>query len=65
LYNLSGSVNTVGNFAPSKLSNAGEEIRLYDNQGIEIDRVEYSDNTPWPKEADGNGASLRISASAG
>ncbi|MBN2326234.1 MAG: lamin tail domain-containing protein [Candidatus Omnitrophica bacterium] len=59
-YNLASSIQTVGNFAPSNLSNDGEEIRLYDANGIEADRVEYNDADPWPVEADGDGYSLEL-----
>ncbi|MGC9326805.1 MAG: lamin tail domain-containing protein, partial [Candidatus Hinthialibacter sp.] len=59
-YNLDSSIQTVGNFAPSNLSNDGEEIRLYDANGNEVDRVEYNDVEPWPIEADGEGYSLEL-----
>lgn len=63
---------------PGKLDNGGEAVTLRApdepvqtgaNAGevayIIIDRVEYSDNAPWPAEADGLGYSLeRINANA-
>ena len=51
---------TTGNFAPSKLSNGGERITLYDANGEEVDRVSYNDSSPWPPAADGQGASLEL-----
>ncbi len=59
-YNLGGTVNTIGNYAPTKLSNSGEDIALYDQFDQKVDEVEYSDNAPWPKLADGDGASLEL-----
>lgn len=59
-YNLSASIHSVGNFSPSKLSNAGEEIGLYDQDENRVDRVEYSDSDPWPVQADGKGSSLEL-----
>lgn len=40
------------------LSNSGEEIVLADANGVEIQRVVYGDNGPWPAEADGGGYTL-------
>ncbi len=59
-YNLTGDVKTVGNFAPSRLANEGERLLLEDAEGNEIDRVEYLDVSPWPEQADGDGASLEL-----
>ncbi len=59
-YSLNNSIKTVGNYAPSNLSNAGELIQLVDANGNEVDRVDYNDNPPWPFEADGEGASLDL-----
>ena len=42
------------------LSGGGELVRLYDNTGILVDSVEYSDMNPWPTEADGNGPTLEL-----
>jgi hypothetical protein len=45
-----------------KLSHSGERIALMNDADQVIDEVTYSDEAPWPKSADGYGASLeRIS----
>jgi len=50
----------IGDFSFG-LSGAGELIRLYNSEGIEIDALEYDDNAPWPEEPDGNGPTLELS----
>ena len=42
------------------LSNSGEDITLYDNNGVLVDSVNYDDVAPWPTDADGNGRSLQL-----
>ena len=42
------------------LSNSGEELRLLDPDGQIVFSVNYSADSPWPSEADGNGASLEL-----
>ena len=42
------------------LKNSGELVSINNASGIEIDRVEYKSSPPWPKEANGKGASLEI-----
>ena len=42
------------------LSGSGELIRLYDAEETLVDAVEYGDDSPWPEEADGNGATLEL-----
>jgi spore coat protein CotH len=59
-YNLSQSIATVGNYAPSRLSNSGESFALEDRNGKKIDEVSYMDRSPWPTEPDGNGQSLEL-----
>ncbi len=45
------------------LANSGDAVRLFDAAGVLVDEVVYSDDLPWPTEADGDGSSLeRISA---
>jgi hypothetical protein len=44
------------------LSGSGDLIRLYNNEGILIDTVHYSDIAPWPTEPDGGGPSLELIA---
>lgn len=42
------------------LSGSGELIRLFDKDGNIANSLTYSDKSPWPKEADGNGSSLEL-----
>lgn len=48
-----------GEFSRS-LSNGGQTISLLDAFGNTIDEVTYSDETPWPEEADGDGYYLEL-----
>ncbi|MDP8246417.1 MAG: lamin tail domain-containing protein [Candidatus Hinthialibacter antarcticus] len=59
-YRLDPAMATLGNYAPSGLSNSGETLTLRDINGLLIDRVEYNDAAPWPTPADGNGSSLEL-----
>ena len=40
------------------LSDAGEELRLLDNDGRRMSTVDYNDKTPWPVGPDGAGVTL-------
>ena len=42
------------------LLNSGELVRIVNANNVAIDRVNYSPNSPWPKSANGKGASLEI-----
>jgi len=42
----------------TELNNNGGTIRLLNYDGVEIDRVEFSDYNEWPSEPDGGGPSL-------
>lgn len=42
------------------LSNGGELLRLFDSEGACVDSLTYSDRSPWPSQADGQGASLEL-----
>ncbi|MFC1552638.1 CotH kinase family protein [Candidatus Latescibacterota bacterium] len=42
------------------LSAEGEQVRLFNSKGEIIDSLTYSDNTPWPVEADGMGHTLSL-----
>jgi hypothetical protein len=42
------------------LSNGGEDITLYDNNGVFVDSVNYDDAAPWPTSPDGFGYSLQL-----
>lgn len=48
----------IGEYAPDKLSNDGEEIILANADGIVIWQFTYNDVSPWPIEADGAGYTL-------
>ena len=43
-----------------RLENAGEELRLINREGMEVDIVNYDDHFPWPEEPDGEGPSLEL-----
>ena len=42
------------------LSGSGEFMKLMDNNGRGIDSLTYDDQSPWPTEADGQGATLEL-----
>ncbi|MCF8242330.1 MAG: CotH kinase family protein [Melioribacteraceae bacterium] len=42
------------------LSGSGEHVRLFDNNMNIVDSLTYDDKSPWPVEADGDGASLAL-----
>ncbi len=42
------------------MSGGGELIRLFNDNDVLIDFVEYSDMEPWPTEPDGNGPTLEL-----
>ena len=48
-----GSGIYVGGDHGGRLSNDGEEIRLLDADGGEVDVVEYGAGAPWPDSGDG------------
>ncbi len=54
---LTGATNVVGPFI-GRLSNSGEELRLRNNNGRVVDRVEYGVEGDWPVAPDGAGPSL-------
>ena len=41
-------------------SGSGESLYLYNNDGFLVDSLTYSDSSPWPEQADGNGPSLEL-----
>ena len=53
----------VGNFAGDfgfGLSGGGELIRLFDSNGLLVDKVEYNNSSPWPTEPNDNGPTLEL-----
>src|SRR5688500_15310508 len=52
-----GITNVLGPFG-NRLSNAGERLRLRNNDGRIIDQVTYGVEGDWPVAPDGTGASL-------
>jgi len=57
LRNITGRTNIVGPFL-NRLSNAGERLRLRNNDGRIIDQVTYGVEPDWPVAPDGAGPSL-------
>ena len=54
---------TVSNFTGNLnfgFNNAGEMVRLFNPAGVPVDSVAYSDDTPWPILADGEGFTLEL-----
>lgn len=43
-----------------KLSGSSDKVRIYNHEAMLIDSLEYSDEEPWPLEADGMGYSLEL-----
>src|SRR5213594_1974190 len=54
-----GITNVVGNYS-SRLDNGGEVLALADSHGIELFRIHYLDDDPWPSTPDGLGPSLEL-----
>lgn len=42
------------------LGNGGELLQIKNSNGVVISQVDYSDDTPWPTAADGDGPSLEL-----
>lgn len=53
-------VTAVASYAPSNLSNGGEQVTLVDESLNEIDTVTYDDEGSWPTSSDGTGPSLEL-----
>ena len=53
-----GTDSVGSNEYAGKLSNGGEPLVITDASGVLIQDFTYSDNLPWPPEADGEGSSL-------
>ena len=54
---VSGLAQVLGPYE-GRLDNAGETIRLRNNNGRIMDQISYNDKDPWPVSADGSGATL-------
>ncbi|MCR9133845.1 MAG: CotH kinase family protein [bacterium] len=54
------AVNNVVGDMDFGFSGSGELLRVFNAQDELIDQVTYSDDAPWPTEADGNGATLSL-----
>lgn len=52
-----GFLPTIGGLS-FNLSNASDEVQLFDAEGIIVEIISYTDRTPWPEAADGEGSSL-------
>jgi hypothetical protein len=52
-------VTTIHQYTGS-LGSMGDDLRLLDSGGAEIDRVNYRDGFPWPTAARGTGASMEL-----
>ncbi|MEL1222802.1 MAG: CotH kinase family protein [Candidatus Neomarinimicrobiota bacterium] len=38
----------------------GDEVRIFDQEGVLVDSVSYDDGSPWPLEPDGGGPTLEL-----
>ena len=51
--------NSTGNLSFG-LSSTGDDINLFDPEGVLIDYVNYTPNLPWPTDANGTGSSVEL-----
>ncbi len=51
--------NYIGNLGFG-LKDSGEQLRLYDPEGMLVDSLIYDDTAPWPTEPDGTGPTLEL-----
>ncbi len=51
--------NVIGAFGFG-LSDSGDMVRIFNQNLEQIDSVAYSDDPPWPVQADGDGATLQL-----
>ncbi|NOG44601.1 MAG: T9SS type A sorting domain-containing protein [Calditrichaeota bacterium] len=42
------------------LSSQGDQLRLYNKNGVLMDSVQFDDTDPWPEKADGDGFTLEL-----
>lgn len=57
-----GYLGQIFQWESGSLSNNGEKVILQNAFGIIVDHVRYNDKLPWPIEADGGGAFLKLSS---
>ena len=55
-------IGQIFQWESGSLSNNGEKVVLQDAFEIIVDHVRYNDKLPWPTEADGGGAFLKLSS---
>jgi len=53
-------VKNIAGYFDFGMSNGGEHIRLFDAMGRIVDSLTYTDQSPWPLEPDGTGATLAL-----
>jgi hypothetical protein len=56
---FSNDISVIGPF-DFGLGGGGDEVRIYDAEGVLIDSVNYDDDAPWPPEPDGSGPTLEL-----
>jgi hypothetical protein len=63
-YGTGHSDRIAGEFAPTRLDNAGERLHLVDGLGATIADFTYNDKIPWPEPAGTDGYSMVLRTSA-
>ena len=63
-YGTDHSDRIAGEYAPTRLENAGERLHLVDGLGNTIADFRYNDRTPWPEAAGREGVSMVLDSSA-
>ena len=63
-YGTTHSDRIAGEFAPTRLDNAGERLHLVDGLGMTIADFRYNDKAPWPSDAGNSGYSMILKSSA-
>ncbi len=54
------SVNNISGNMNNGLSGSGESLFLYSNKGFLVDSLTFTDQSPWPVSADGDGPTLEL-----
>ncbi|MEL1233027.1 MAG: CotH kinase family protein, partial [Candidatus Neomarinimicrobiota bacterium] len=55
----SSQIQIVGPF-DFGFGGGGDEVRIFDQDGVLVDSVSYDDESPWPLEPDGGGPTLEL-----